>query len=267
MYDDAVQKKKIEIVIFVLKTLKEMKKAIYILMLLMASASLQLIAQQNFVSISFGASIPQGDYAATGDLSSNGYANTGGAIKFDGGYFPVSYFGIGGSFSFGSNYATRDSLLSDVITYIEENSSGIGDIPEDAEALYGSGFWNYINLFLGPHFSIRATQNLYFDFRGLAGLSIIRAPNQELTITYDGNSIYTNSSYNNVAFGWTAGGGIRYKFNENLALKLSVDYIQTKAKNTYTFNLFSGVVDDVPPLDAEFNIKALEITAGLAYSF
>ena len=77
-------------------------------------------------------------------------------------------------------------ILSDVITYIEENASGIIDIPEDAETLYGSGFWNYINLFLGPHFSIRATQNLYFDFRALGGLSIIRAPNQELTITYDG---------------------------------------------------------------------------------
>jgi opacity protein-like surface antigen len=247
--------------------MKEMRKAIYILMLLMASAALQLIAQQNFASISFGATIPQGDYAAKGDLSSNGYANTGGAIKFDAGYFPTSYFGIGGSFSFGSNYADSDSLLSDMIAYIEENASGGIDIPEDAEALHGSGFWNYINLFLGPHFSIRTTQNLYFDIRGLAGLSIIRAPNQELTITYDGNYIYTNSSYNNVAFGWTAGGGIRYKFNENLALKLGVDYVQTKAKNTYTFELFSGVADDVPPLDAEFYIKAVEITAGLAYSF
>jgi opacity protein-like surface antigen len=244
-----------------------MRKAIYTLILLMAGASVQLMAQQNFASLSFGATLPQGNYAATGDLSSNGYANTGGAIKFDAGYFPGSFFGIGGSFSFGSNYANRDSLLSDVITYIEENASGIADIPEGAEALYGSGFWNYINIFLGPHFSIRATQNLYFDLRALGGLSIIRAPNQELTITYDDNSIYTNSNYNNVAFGWTAGGGIRYKFNENLALKLSADYVQTKAKNTYTFDLFSGVADDVPPLDSEFYIKTVELTAGLAYSF
>lgn len=244
-----------------------MRKEIYILVLLMAGASLQLSAQQNFASISFGATMPRGDYASTGDLSSNGYANTGGAIKFDAGYFPVSYFGIGGSFSFGSNYANRDSLLKDVVSYIEENAVGGIEIPDDAEALYGSGFWNYINLFLGPHFSIRAAQKLYFDIRGLAGLSIIRAPNQELTINFDDTSIYTNSNYNNVAFGWTAGGGIRYKFNENLALKLSADYVQTKAKNTYTFDLFQGVVDEVPPLDSEFYIKALELTAGLAYSF
>jgi opacity protein-like surface antigen len=244
-----------------------MRKAIWILILFLASASLQLMAQQNYASISFGVSLPQGDYAAIGDLSSNGYANTGGAIKFDAGYFPVSYIGIGGSFSFGSNYAKRDSLVKDMISYIEENASGIPDIPDDAEILYGTGFWNYINLFIGPHFSIRASQQLYFDLRFLCGLSIVRPPDQELRIIYDGNEIYTRTSHNNAAFGFTTGGGIRYKFNETLALKLSADYVQTKANNTYTFDLFDGVVDDVPPIDAEFKIQALEITAGLAYSF
>ena len=242
-----------------------MRKAIGILILLAATATMQLMAQQNFASISFGASVPLNDYAATGDLSSNGYANTGGAIKFDAGYFPVSYFGIGGSFSFGSNYAKRDSLVNDIISYIETNTPGGIDIPEDAEILYGSGFWNYINLFIGPHFSIRASQNLYFDFRALGGLSIIRPPDQELTITYDDNYIYSHTSYNNVAFGFTAGGGIRYKFNSVLALKLAADFVQTKARNTYTFELDGA--EDIPPIDAEFNIQALEITIGLAYSF
>jgi opacity protein-like surface antigen len=267
VYDHAVQKKKIEIVTFRLKNLKKMRKAICILILFLAGASLQLMAQQNFASISFGASLPQGDYAATGDLSSNGYANTGGVIKFDAGYFPVSYIGIGGSFSFGSNYAKRDSMVNDLISYIEENASGIPDIPDDAEILYGTGFWNYINLFIGPQFSIRASQQLYFDFRFLGGLSIVRPPDQELRITYDGNEIYTRTSHNNAAFGFTTGGGIRYKFNDVLALKLSVDYVQTTAKSTYTFDLFDGVIDDVPPIDAEFKIQALEISAGLAYSF
>lgn len=242
-----------------------MRNISLILVLLLSCISLQLIAQQNFASISFGATLPQGNYGSTGNLSSNGYARNGGAIKFDAGYFPVSYLGIGGSFSFGSNYAQRDSLAIDIFTYIEDNASGAIDIPEDAEIIYGSGFWNYINLHIGPHFSIRASQSLYFDIRALGGLSVIRAPNQELTIRYDGDYIYTRSSYNNVAFGWTAGGGIRYKFNPNLALKLSVDYVQTKAKNTYTFDLEQGL--NVPPLDAEFFIKSLELTAGLAYSF
>lgn len=249
-----------------MKLLTEMRKAIGIIILLAASASTNLLAQQNFASISFGASISLDDYAATGDLSSNGYARTGGAIKFDGAYFPVSYLGIGASFSFGSNYVLRDSLVNDMVAYIEDNTGGV-DIPDDAEILYGAGFWNYFNLFIGPHFSIRASQKVYLDFRGLAGLSIIRPPDQELTITYDGNSIYNRTDYSNAAFGWTAGGGIRIMLNTNLALKLSGDFVQTKSKNTYTFGLYEGIIEDIPPLDAEFYIRTVEVTAGLAYSF
>ena len=244
-----------------------MRKTTYIFSILIALASLPAFAQQNFASISFGASLPQGDYAAIGDLSSNGYAQTGGAVKFDAGYFPVSYFGIGASFSFGSNYAQRDSLLSDMISYIEENASSIIHIPENAEILYGSGFWNYINVFIGPHFSIRASQRLYFDFRGLAGVSFIRPPDQELRINFDNTNIYTRTSHNSASFGFLAGGGIRYKLNSNLALKFAADYFQSKSKNTYTFELFQGVAEDVPPLDAEFLIQTVELTLGLAYSF
>jgi len=106
-----------------------------------------------------------GDYALTGDFSSNGYAKSGGAIKFDAAYFPGSYLGIGASFSFGSNFAMNDSLLADMVEYIEENSAGLPEIPENADKLYANGFWNNISLFIGPHFSFRATQRLYFDLR------------------------------------------------------------------------------------------------------
>ena len=244
-----------------------MRKAIGIIILIMASASMQLMAQQNFASISFGASIPQGDYSSTEDLYKSGYARTGGAIKFDGAYFPVSYLGIGASFGFGSNYAIRDSLVDDMVAYIEANTPGGIDIPDDAEILYGSGFWNYFNLFIGPHFSIRASQKLYFDFRALAGLSIIRPPDQELTINYDGNSIYNRTDYSSASLGWTAGGGIRIMLNSSLALKVSGDFFQAKSKNTYTFGLYEGIISDIPPLDSEFFIRTVEVTAGLAYSF
>ena len=95
-------------------------------------AGMPLTGQQNFASISFGASLPMGDYGSTGDLATKGYARTGGAIKFDAGYFPGSYFGIGGSFSFGSNYSIRDSLRNDIRDHVEENASSIVDIPDDS---------------------------------------------------------------------------------------------------------------------------------------
>lgn len=244
-----------------------MRRFTWISMLFLSLFSLVASGQQNFASISFGATIPQGDYAGTGDLASNGYARTGGAIKFDVGFFPGSYLGIGGSFSFGSNYAVRDSMIQDMVTYIEENASSIIDIPEDAEILYGSGFWNYINLFLGPHFSIRASQRLYFDFRGLAGLTVLRSPDQDLRINFDGTEIYTRSSRNRLAFGFTAGAGFRYNLNSDLALKLAADYFQTKSKFEYNFELFQGVAEDIPPLNSDFFVRTVEVTIGLAYSF
>jgi hypothetical protein len=244
-----------------------MKRISWILVFVLGLTSIPSLAQQSFASISFGASLPQGPYASTGDLSNSGYARTGGAIKFDAAYFPVSYIGIGGSFSFGSNYANRDSLLQDMITYIEETASSIIDIPEDAEILYGSGFWNYINLFVGPNFSIRASQSLYFDFRALAGMTILRAPDQELRINFDGTEIYSRTSGSMLAFGYTGGAAIRVMLNSALALRLGVDYFQSRAKFEYTFDLFQGVAEDVPPISANFPVRTLELNAGLAYSF
>jgi opacity protein-like surface antigen len=229
--------------------------------------SLQVLAQENFASISFGASVPLGNYGNTGDLGSNGYAKTGGAIKFDAGYFPVSYLGIGGSFSFSSNYSIRDSLLQDMILYVEENATSLIDIPEDAEILYGSGFWNYINLFLGPHFSARVSQKLYFDVRILGGLSIIRPPDQELSISYDGVEIFSYVSNNRLSFGFTGGGGLRYALNNRIALKLGADYIHSRSRFDFTFNLFRGVAEHIPPVQSDFRVQTVELSAGLAYSF
>ena len=244
-----------------------MREKIWMLILFTSLHCLSTIGQQNFASISFGVSIPQGDYGLADDLGSNGYARTGGAIKFDAAYFPISYIGIGGSFSFGSNYAIRDSLLNHMTSYIENNASSIIDIPDDAEIRYGSGFWNYINLFLGPHFSIRASPRFYIDFRGLAGISILRPPDQELSILFTGTEIYSRSSKNKLSFGFSAGGGLRYKLNNKLSLILAADFFQSRARFDYAFNLFQGIAENIPVIESNFLIRTVELTAGLAYSF
>lgn len=227
--------------------------------------SVSAFGQQNFASISFGACLPQGDYGLAEDISSSGYAKPGGAIKFDGAFFPGSYLGIGGSFSFGSNYGMSDSLLTDMLDYIVDNAPSLPEIPEEADKLYGNGFWNNVSLFIGPHFSIRATQKLYFDIRVLGGLTILRPPDQELLISWDGNEIHSRVSNQKVTFGFSAGGGLRYKLNEDLALKLAVDFNQARAKFDYTFALFQGI--DVPPVAADFFVRTVDIMVGLAYAF
>ena len=240
-----------------------MRKYVWIAILFLG---IPAYGQQNFASISFGASLPVGDYASTGDLASNGYARGGGAIKFDAGYFPSSYLGIGGSFSFGSNYSIRDSLRNDLRRHVIENASSIIDIPDDS-ITYGTGFWNYINLYIGPHFSVRASQRLYFDFRALGGLSIIRPPDQELVIRIDGSQIYSTASNNKMSYGFMGGVGIRFKLNDNLALKLEADYTMARSRFDYTFDFLSGLAEDIPAIESNFWVSAAEFSAGLAYSF
>lgn len=241
-----------------------MRKYVWVIALFISAS---IYGQQNFASLSFGAALPQGDYGKTGDLSSSGYARPGGTIKFDAGFFPTSYLGIGGSVSFGSNYAMSDSILQDMIDYVVANASSVVEIPDYAEILYGSGFWNNIGFYLGPHFSARLSQKLYFDLRVLGGLAILRMPDQELLISWDGNEIHSVVSGNTVSFGFTTGGGFRFKLNENLALKLGVDYSQARAKFDYNFDLFQGVASEVPPLSADFYLRTVDLMIGLAYAF
>ncbi len=244
-----------------------MQKHAWFLCIIFVLTSLSSVAQQNFASISFGAALPQGDYGATEDLATSGYARPGGAIKFDAGYFPVSYVGIAGSFSFGSNFAFRDSLLNDMTTHIVENAYTIQDIPGYADTHYGSGFWNYINLFMGPLFSVRASHKLYVDFRALAGLSILRPPDQDLNISYDNTEISAHTTRNMLAFGYGGSTYLRYSLNSGMALKLGADFYQSKATYEYTFEISSLTADEVPPIKSDFFLRTLELTAGLAYSF
>jgi opacity protein-like surface antigen len=226
-----------------------------------------IFGQQNFASISFGTSIPLNDYAKAEDLSKNGYAKPGAAIKFDAAYFPGSYLGIGGSIGFGSNSAQKDSLMQDMIDHVLNNSQSIIDIPDYADITYGSGFWNYINAFLGPHFSVRPTNRLYIDLKFLAGLTVLRPPDQELIIIYDDTEIHTRTGRSKLTFGFTTGAGLRFKLNEDLALKFGADYFQCNANYDIEFDLFSGVAEEIEPVHASYKIQTVEVYIGLAYAF
>ena len=86
-------------------------------------------------------------------------------------------------------------------------------------------------------------------------MTVLRAPDQDLRINFDETSIYTNASGSKLGFGFTAGGGLRINLNSDLALKLSADYFQTKAKFVYTFDLFRDVADEVRKFTARIHAQ------------
>ena len=95
----------------------------------------------------------------------------------------------------------------------------------------------------------------------------MRTPDQELAIAFDNTEIFSHVTHSKMSFGYTAGAGVRYSLNSNIALRLGVDFFQTRAQFNYTFDLFRGVAEDVPPIEADFLVRTLELSAGLAYSF
>ncbi len=241
-----------------------MGRHLWIPLLLITAAA---CAQQNFASLSFGTSLPLAAYADEGDLSATGYAYPGAAIKFDAGYFPVSYLGIGGSFSFGSNLANRDSMLGDMIRHVESHASEPLAIPEEEAIMYGSDFWNYISLFTGPQFSLRPARRIYLDLRALVGVTVQRPPDQDLQVSFDGTQLLARVSNNSVAVGFTAGGGMRFTLNPAIALRLGVDYFQSRSRFGYSFDLLRGTEEEIPGIESDLVIRTLELSAGLAYSF
>jgi opacity protein-like surface antigen len=70
-----------------------------------------------------------------------------------------------------------------------------------------------------------------------------------------------------VAFGFTAGAGMRFKLNESLALRMAVDFSQARARFDYTFDLFAGVAENIPPVKSDFPVRTLDCMVGLAYAF
>ena len=72
---------------------------------------------------------------------------------------------------------------------------------------------------------------------------------------------------NILTLGVNGGTGLRIRLNDAISLKLGAEYFRSRARFQYRFSIFRDVPEDIPPLDAELPVNAIEISAGLAYSF
>ncbi|MEZ5069718.1 MAG: outer membrane beta-barrel protein [Bacteroidales bacterium] len=232
-------------------------------LLLLAVAILPVRSQQNFSSFSFGGSLPLGDFRGMNELPIQGFARPGTSIKFDGGYFPGSYLGIGASFSFSSHTVDADSLFSQIVRYVKQNVDF--SALEGTEFDHETGFWNAISLFLGPLYSVRASQRLYLDFRVLAGPTVVRVPEQTLRFSTGGGQVYTRIQDEGIFFGTTGGAGFRYRINERVALKGGLDFFRVSSRSTARYEAFFEVLGAIPDLERKMTLQTLDFSLGLAY--
>jgi len=245
-----------------------MKKNILILLILAFSISMNVNAQKSYLGFSLGTSIPMGDLASSNDLFTNGYAIPGFTVFFEGYYFPVPVIGIGGALTFGSLYADSDVYLEDLIEYAYTQSEipMFGDPPMKEEVGLESGFWNYVNLMVGPELSVPFGP-FQAAVHGLAGITFGFYPKREFYYAEGLNTLEILAKGSSAAFAYSVGGSLLYKGRSGTGIKVSTDYLTSKVSYDLNMDVLNNSVEYDLNKPSEVDIEALSITIGFFYVF
>jgi len=232
--------------------------------------SANTFAQYNsFMSISFGGSIPQGDFGDTDpNNESAGYALTGFFLSFDGAYMFVPYVGIGGSLSFANNSINTVAVRDQIKQYIEEYYPDL-ELPEDSQISYDFGFWNNICIMAGPYFALPVGR-ITFDIRGVAGMNIILPPKTQMNFYIPPDEEFRSyrEGQQTVAFGYKIGGGIRYESKSSYVFRLMADYSYTKTTISVTDELPEYITpNNNETRQYEQPIGSILVGLGIGYHF
>jgi opacity protein-like surface antigen len=221
--------------------------------------TLCLNGQRSYLGLSFGASMPNEEFARKSLEEDGGYALPGFVVEFSGAYIFDYYFGIAGTFTFSSNPPDRDRLEQDLIDAIT------GPVPpEIEEVIFNQGSWMYSNLMGGPFLTFPvAFMNL--DFRAVAGLSILLSPPWELTVRTHEETYFTKRSGNTASFAYMLGTGIRFNINPNYAIRLSGDYFHSKP--TFSIDENSMVGSATGKSTYDMSVGTINLNIGIAYKF
>lgn len=226
-----------------------------------------MLAQEGFIGVNLGRSIPGTDFASTSTLFSSGYAVPGFTIGFDGVWFPVPYAGLGGTIGFGSLYSDRDSYVDNFISYIDSHDDLISlNIPAGDQFSYRPAYWNFVNMMAGPELSLPAGR-----FRASAwimgGMSIIISPRREILFDNGTDIINSYTKGTDFSFIYSYGAGIMYKLGSGTAVNLSAAYFKTMADYKFSLMVDSPVATLDEEKTASVDIRYLKLSLGLSYSF
>jgi len=229
--------------------------------------------QGGFMSLSMGASVPVGDFAKSENLYKNGFAETNFVLNFDGAYFFTTYLGIGGTFSFGSNYGGGETLQNRIteeilkqISFWKSEFPGLS-IPFDTVYNFNVGQWNYVNLMAGPQILI-PLNNIGLEFKALGGLSFITSPEREVTLQLTDGEFSSSQENRQLNFGYILGSGLHFGLGRSYSIRFSVDYFYSKT----SLEILNAYQTDSTPVDLpndkyDLAITSLHATLGITYNF
>ncbi len=244
-----------------------MKKLLIISLIYFAVSGYNLTAQSSYLGFSLGASIPKGPFVQSEDLFSNGYAIPGFTICFEGFYYPFSILGFGGTLGFGSLYADQDVYLDHLVEYLNTQSSIPGiSITSADEVNFESGFWNYVNLLVGPEISVPLGR-FQAGIRGLGGITAAFCPSREMSYIAGSEEVSFVTKGSSVALAYSYGGSILYKSRSGTGIKVSADYFNSNSSYDSEIDVTNVYGEYEMDRTDEIDTRALSLTLGFFYFF
>lgn len=213
------------------------------------------------MALSFGAAIPQGDFASTEKLLNNGFALKGFTGEYSGAYYLTDYFGLAGNVIYASNSLDGDALSALLEQEIPDS------IPSNSDAVLTIGIWKQISLTVGPQFTLPISTNLFLDAYALAGINFVLAPQMDLSVVVDDEWFYRTLKVQNVSYVFDLGVALRYNFNESYGLRIYSSYFQSKAKGTGLKQVSDALGNDAVTEETDFSttIQSIHVGIGLVY--
>ena len=210
------------------------------------------------MGLSFGWSFPGDDFARKSLTGDGGYALDGFVVEFSGACIFDYYLGVAGTFTFSSSQPDRIQLGEDI------KNDFPATVPPDVGVDIQMGNWLYSNIMTGPILTIPVWK-LNFDLRGVAGLSFLMSPDQELYATSGTEEFYERRSGQPVNFAYMLGTGIRFNVNQAYAFRLSADYFSSRQSFTVDEN---GLVSTITGKRSyDMNVTTVNLNLGIAYRF
>lgn len=196
-----------------------MKKSLFILLLASGIAGHAVAQGNSFIGINGGyASLSRNPTKSDYADNRSGYAATSGAhFGIDGAWFFLPHFGIGGVY-------TNTSFATNGLQSLADGYKADFDV--DSTTVKVSGRYQLNSFLAGPCYSI-PVKRFAFDFRALAGISVVRTPQFTTYLEDQQNATFSQQAATKTAFAFQVGAGVRYALTDWLSVKLNVDYFRT----------------------------------------
>lgn len=223
-------------------------------------------AQDHYVSLSMGSSIPLGTYSGETSSTTTGYALPSFTLSFDGNYFFAPYLGISATANYGMNGVSEEELKTAVILHLQDLYPDF-TLPPDAEVNFITTQWTYVNLFVGPVVSVPLA-SFNFQLRAMAGMSFTMPPKRDLSIKFENTNLNHHAEGQSLKFGYLLGAGIMYQPNRNYGLRLGADYFSTNSVIDIEHRYDDGSGgEEIITEKVEMPVTAMHITLGIVSFF